>query len=391
MAAGTDPIARQDRNGMIWTLALSAALVGLVALPRRGSSPPDVRTRGGTPRDDGAGPARETSGSHEGGAARRVARDEADRGRHAESPSEIPAAGWKDIALRVFHDISENRLVTVAAGVTFYVLLAIFPATAALVACYGLFADVTEINQHLDSLRGLMPSGAVDIVGDQVKRIAETSDGTLGVTALTGILLSLWSANGGMKSVFDALNIVYEEKERRGFVRLTLVSLAFTGAALVFILLALGAIVVLPVLFDTVGLSANAWYIALLRWPALLVGVLLALAVLYRYGPSRDAPRWRWVTWGSALAAVLWLGGSALFSWYVANFGTYNKTYGSLGAVIGFMTWIWLSTIIVLIGAEVNAEMEHQTARDTTRGQPEPLGRRDARMADTVGEAAGAT
>ena len=383
MAAGTDPIGQQDRNGVIWTLALSAALVGLVALPRRGSVPR------GSEIDSGAGPARETSGSHEGGAAHRVARTEAERGRQADTPSEIPASGWKDIGFRVFHDVSENRLVTVAAGVTFYVLLAIFPATAALVACYGLFADVAEINRHLDSLHGLLPGGAVDIVGDQVKRIASTSDGTLGVTALTGILLSLWSANGGMKSVFDALNIVYEEREKRGFVRLTLVSLAFTAGALVFILLALGAIVVLPVLFDTVGLSLNAWYVALLRWPALLVAVLLALSVLYRYGPSRDAPRWRWVTWGSALAAILWLGGSALFSWYVGSFGSYNKTYGSLGAVIGFMTWIWLSTIVVLIGAEVNAEMEHQTARDTTRGRPEPLGRRDARMADTVGEAAG--
>ncbi|MGV7030613.1 YihY/virulence factor BrkB family protein [Methylobacterium symbioticum] len=382
MAAGTEPTAQQDRNGVIWTLALSAALVGLVALPRRGGRP--ARPASGTQEAP-----RETSGSHEGGAARRAARTEADRGRQAESPSEIPAAGWKDIGLRVIHDVSENRLVTVAAGVTFYVLLAIFPATAALVACYGLFADVNEINRHLASLHGILPSGAVDIVGDQVKRIAETRDGTLGLTAVTGILLSLWSANGGVKSVFDALNVVYEEREKRGFIRLNLISLTFTVGALVFILLAFGAIVVLPVLFQTVGLSTDAWYVALLRWPVLLVAVLLALAALYRYGPSRDAPRWRWVTWGSALAAILWLGGSALFSWYVAHFGTYNKTYGSLGAVIGFMTWIWLSTIIVLIGAEVNAEMEHQTARDTTRGRPEPLGRREARMADTVGEAVG--
>ena len=381
MAAGTDPIASRDRHGTIWMLALSAALVGLVALPRRSAGPDRPRS--------GGGPARETSGSHEGAAAHRVARTEGERGRDAEAPSEIPAAGWKDIGLRVFHDISENRIVTVAAGVTFYVLLAIFPATAALVAGYGLFADVAEINRHLASLHGLLPAGAVDIVGDQVKRIAETRDGTLGLTALTGIVLSLWSANGGMKSVFDALNIVYEEREKRGFLRLTLTSLACTAGALVFLLLALGAVVVLPVLFDTVGLSADAWYVALLRWPALLVAVLLGLAALYRYGPSRDAPRWRWVTWGSALAAVLWLGGSALFSWYVANFGTYNKTYGSLGAVIGFMTWIWISTIIVLLGAEVNAEMEHQTARDTTRGRPEPLGSREARMADTVGEATG--
>ena len=361
-------------------MALATALLGFVALPRRTgprAAPP------ASPKD----PTRRPSPSHDGPEARRVADSEPERGRKARTPSEIPAKGWKDIGLRVFHDISENNIVSVAAGVTFYVLLAIFPAIAALVSCYGLVADVATINEHLQNLQGIIPSGALEIIGEQVKRIAEKGDTTLGLTFFTGIVLSLWSANGGMKAVFSALNIVYEERERRSFVWLNLRSLAFTAGALLFIILALVGIVVVPAAIAIVGLSSEAWYIALLRWPVLLFAVLGGLALLYRYGPSRDAPRWRWVTWGSAIAAFAWLATSLGFSWYVANFGKYNETYGSLGAVIGFMTWIWISTTIVLVGAEINAEMEHQTEADTTRGPEQPLGTRDARMADTVGAA----
>lgn len=363
---------------MVWTLALATALLGLVALPRR---------TGREARTERPEPTSEPSPSHAGADAKSVARAEPERGRGASKPSEIPAKGWKDIALRVFHDISENAIVSVAAGVTFYVLLAIFPAVAALVSCYGLVADVATINDHLQNLQGIVPSGALDIVGDQVKRIAEKGDTTLGITFFTGIALSLWSANGGMKAVFAALNVVYEERETRNFVWLNLRSLAFTAGALLFVVLALVGIVVVPAVIGIVGLSTEAWYIALLRWPVLLLAVLGGLALLYRYGPSRDAPRWRWVTWGSALAGVAWLVTSLGFSWYVANFGKYNETYGSLGAAIGFMTWIWISTTIVLVGAEINAEMEHQTEVDTTVGAEQPLGTRDARMADTVGAA----
>ncbi|MBX9934584.1 MAG: YihY/virulence factor BrkB family protein [Methylobacterium sp.] len=362
----------------VWTIALATALLGIVALPRRSAPPRETPPNG---------PAREPSPSHSGADAKRVADAELERGRKAQTPSEIPAKGWKDIGLRVFKDMSENRLVSVAAGVTFYVLLAIFPAIAALVSCYGLVADASTINQQIASLQGVIPSGALDIIGEQVKRINEKGDTTLGLTFFTGLLLSIWSANGGMKAVFDALNVVYEEKEKRSFIWLNLRSLAFTAGALLFIVLALAAIVVLPAVFTFVGLSEKAWYIALLRWPVLLLAVLGGLALLYRYGPSRDAPRWRWVTWGSAVAAVFWLVASLGFSWYVSNFGKYNETYGSLGAVVGFMTWIWLSTTIVLLGAEINAEMEHQTEADTTVGHPQPLGTRSARMADTVGAA----
>ncbi|AWN51409.1 YihY/virulence factor BrkB family protein [Methylobacterium sp. 17Sr1-1] len=378
------PSARPERTSpALWTACLGVALVGLVALPRRrGGSLPIAS--GGPGKEDrtlgtGDGPV-----SHEGAAAERLADAEPERGRKADTPSEIPAKGWKDIALRLYQEFSNDRILLVAAGVTFYAILALFPAIAALVSIYGAVADPSTIAHHLNELRGILPDGALDIVGGQVKRLVDKGDKALGLTAVISILISLWSANGGMKAVFDALNIAYEEKERRSFVMLNLQSLAFTVGALLFVVLALTGIVVVPAALQVLGLDQKAWYIALLRFPALLVLVIASLAVLYRFGPSRRKPRWRWVTWGSAVAGTLWLVASGLFSWYVANFGSYNETYGSLGAAIGFMTWIWLSTTVVLLGAELNAEMEHQTARDSTVDGDKPLGARQARMADTV-------
>lgn len=218
--------------------------------------------------------------------------------------------------------------------------------------------------------------------------MASKGNQTLGLTFAIGLAVSLWSANAAMKSLFDTLNIVYGEKEKRGFVKLNALSLSFTLAGIAFVLIALGAVVVLPVALNFVGLSNAAdLLVRIARWPAMFVAVALALALIYRFGPSREAPRWRRITWGSAIATVLWLGASALFSWYAANFGKFNETYGSLGAAIGFMTWLWISAIVILLGAELDAEMEHQTARDTTTGSEKPMGARGARMADTVGAA----
>jgi len=324
-------------------------------------------------------PQREPNSTGEG-----TAEGEPDRGRLASAPSEIPSQGWKDIAVRVWRKFNSDRILLISAGVTFYAILALFPAIAALVSIYGLVADPNTINQHVNDLRGVVPDGALDIIGDQVKRLAAKGGGTLGLTLAASLLLSLWSANGGVKSVFDALNITYEETEKRGFFRLTLQSLAFTGGALLFVILALSAIVVVPVALQFLGVDEKAWVVALLRWPALLLVVIFGLAVLYRFGPSRNKAKWRWVSPGSALAAVLWLLASGLFSWYVGHFGSYNETYGSLGAAIGFMTWIWISTIVVLLGAELNAELERQTVKDTTSGAPKPLGARRAHAADTV-------
>ncbi|MEA2782708.1 MAG: rane protein [Rhodospirillaceae bacterium] len=315
-------------------------------------------------------------------------RAEAGRGRFATSPSEIPARGWKDILLRVYRKIWEDRIMVIAAGVTFYALLALFPAIAALVSLYGLFADPATINSQLDKIASFMPGGAIEVIRDQLNRVVAQGSGKLGITFIVGLCFSLWSANAATKTVFDALNIVYREEEKRGFIKLNAISLAFTLAGIVFLLLAIVATVVLPLALNYIGLgSVTAIIVDILRWPILLAAVSLVLAVLYRYGPSRAEAQWRWISWGSAFAAIMWLIVSMLFSWYAAEFGNYNKTYGSLGAVIGFMTWIWLSTMVVLIGAELDAEMEHQTVRDSTTGRPKPLGARGATMADTVGAA----
>jgi membrane protein len=268
----------------------------------------------------------------------------------------------------------------------FYSLLAIFPALAALVAVYGLFSDPASITAHLDQISGFMPSGAIDVARDQLTRVASKGNQTLGFTFAFGLAVSLWSANAAMKSLFDTLNIVYAEQEERSFIRLNAVSLTFTAAAVAFILIAITAVAVLPVAPEYLGFAGFAdLLLRLARWPALFIILTIALALIYRFGPSRQAPKLRWITWGSAISALLWLAASALFSFYAANFGNFNATYGSLGAVIGFMTWMWISAITVLIGAELNAEMEHQTARDTTTGHAKPLGTRGARMADTVG------
>ena len=190
--------------------------------------------------------------------------------------------------------------------------------------------------------------------------------------------------------MFDALNVVYHEKEKRSFIRLNALSLTFTLGLIVFVLLALAVLTIVPLALSYLGLSrVTELLVKLGRWPFLLVVVSLMIALIYSYGPSRDNPQWRWISPGSAFSAIAWLCVSALFSWYTANFGSYNATYGSLGAVIGFMTWLWLSNIVILVGAKINAEIEHQTARDTTVGRPEPLGRRGAVMADTVGAAQG--
>ena len=366
-----------------WTMILGWTLLRLVVGGRtaRSAREPHAGARG-------AGePARGfTKKQH----APQEAAREGGRGREASTPTQIPARGWKDILWRTYEEFGNDRIMSVAAGVTYYALLAVFPAIAALVSIYGLFADPASIEGHLSALSGVLPGGALDIIREQVTRIASQGGGALGVGFVVGLAISLWSANAGMKAVFDAMNIVYDEDEKRSFVRLNLQSLAFTLGAIAFVLLAIGGIVVLPILLKFLGLGGQAeWLLSLARWPVLLAGVVLGLALLYRFAPSRDEAEWKWVTPGGLVAAVLWLGGSMLFSWYVTNFGSYNETYGSLGAVIGFMTWIWLSSIVVLLGAEINAEMEHQTSYDTTEGEQQPMGGRGARMADNLGESKG--
>jgi membrane protein len=287
------------------------------------------------------------------------------RPRSAAGPSEIPARGWKHMLIRVYKSLDEDRILANAAGVTFYALLALFPAIAALVSLYGLVADPATISRHLDQITDLLPGGAIDVIREQMTRVAEQAQGALSLGAVGGFLIALWSANSGAKALFDALNIAYGAKEKRGFFKLNAISLAFTLGAILFLLLAIGAIVAVPIALPFLPQRGFfEWLIHGLRWPLLLLAIVVALALLYRHGPSRDEPRWRWVSWGSVVAGIAWVAASALFSWYAENFGSYNKTYGSLGAAIGFMTWIWISAIVILIGAELNAEMERQSARD---------------------------
>ncbi len=308
------------------------------------------------------------------------------RGRRARSPGEISKKGWWDILWRVKNEIGDDHVSMIAAGVAFYGLLAIFPAIAALVGIWGLMADPQQIQSQISQVTSALPPEAGRILEDQVTKVASNTGGA-SFAALGGLLFTLYSASKGVKAVIEGLNIIYDEEEKRGFIKLNAIALALTVGVVLVMVLALGLIAVLPAVVAGLGLGGTiATVVSLARWPILFVVIMAVLAILYRYAPSRDEPRWRWVSWGAVLATVLWIVGSIAFSIYVRNFGSYNETYGSLGAVIILLMWFWLSSFIVLLGAEVNAEMEHQTAEDTTEGPEQPRGQRGARMADTVGE-----
>jgi membrane protein len=286
--------------------------------------------------------------------------------------------------MRVFHGISEDRITTISGGVTFFVLLALFPGLAGLISLYGLVADSSTIGQHLGNLEGVLPEGGMQILRDQIQQLTSQPAQKLGFATLGSLAISLWSANGGIKAIFEGLNSVYEENEKRSFIKLNAISLALTLAALAFVIVSLLTITVVPTLLSFRGLPWVSDIVNYARWPVLLVVASLMIAVIYRFGPSREQPQWRWITPGCIFASVAWIAVSLLFSWYTSHFGSYNKTYGSLGAAVGFMTWIWISTMVILIGAKINAELEHQTASDTTIGTPAPAGERGAKMADTI-------
>jgi membrane protein len=352
-----------------WVILLSSGLLA-IGMALRSSKPPTARGSSGMDHAD----------EH--------TRLQNGRGRSATDPSEIPWPGWKDILLRVYRRMTRDRILLIAAGVTFYLILAIFPAISALVSIYGLIFDPKTMVGHLNLVAGVAPSGAPEIVREQLNQLGQQSGAALGVSFFVSLAIALWSATSGVKAIFDGLNVAYEEEEERSFVKLTGVALVFTIGLIGFVLLLLAGVVALPVALNCFPLRGlTEILLKIVRWPLLLVLVAFALSVFYRYGPSRAKPQWRWISWGSATAAGLWLVASILFSWYVANFGSYNKTYGSLGAVVGFMTWVWLSNIVVLVGAQLNAEMEHQTAQQSTAGPPKPLGARGAKMADTIGAA----
>ncbi|UUP16681.1 YihY/virulence factor BrkB family protein [Nitratireductor thuwali] len=316
-------------------------------------------------------------------------REEEGRGREAKRPAAIPARGWKDILLRVWTQMLEDRVTLTAAGVTFYILLAIFPALAAFVSIYGFVADPRTLADHIALLENVLPSGGLELIRSQLERLAGQDTDALSFGFIFGLAVALWSANKGIKALFEAMNIAYGETEKRGFVWLNVLTLAFTLGAIVIgtaFLVSLGVIPAVLAFLDVGGWVETLVRIA--RWPVMLVIIAVGITLIYRYGPSRETAQLPWLTWGAALATIVWLAASMAFSYYLENFANYNATYGTLGAAIGFLMWIWLSVVILLVGAELNSEMEHQTATDTTIGEPQPAGERGAVMADTLGRSA---
>jgi len=312
--------------------------------------------------------------------------EQGDRGRSAERPREIPAAGWRDVALRVKAEAKADNLSLLAGGVAFFAMLSLVPALVAVVSIYGLVADPADIERQVRDLTRALPAEARDLITQQLRDVVRSSETGLGLGAIAGALVALWGASSAVKHLISAINTTYDEDETRGFVRLRGLSILLALGAAVFVVVAVGLIAVLPAALSDTGLGDAARSVLnVVRWPLLFVAMIVALAVVYRFGPDRDNPRWRWVSWGAVVAAVAWVAASIGFAVYTANFGRYNETYGSLGAVVVLLLWLYLSALLVLLGSEINAEIEHQTARDTTVGAERPLGARGARMADEVG------
>ncbi|MBB3949724.1 membrane protein [Aureimonas jatrophae] len=274
----------------------------------------------------------------------------------------------------------------IAAGATFYLLLALFPAFAVFVSLYGIVADPNTIAEHIAFIGRFLPQAGTDILTSQLQYLASRDPASLSLNFLTGLLFSLWSANNGIKTLFEAMNVAYGEHEERSFLKLNAVAFCFTIGAVFIGIVMIVTVGVVPILMGVFG--ASSWsdeLIAAARWPVALVVIVGSISLIYRYGPSRNRARWIWVLFGAVLTALVWLAASIAFSWYLRSFANYNATYGSLGAVIGFMMWVWISSTIFIIGAEINAEMEHQTALDTTDAPDKPIGTRGARVADTIG------
>ncbi len=314
--------------------------------------------------------------------------DQPERGRAAERPGEITKLGFRDVALRVKEQLGQNSYGLIAAGVAFFAFLAIFPALAAFISLYGLVSDPAQVEEQLAELGRALPQGTFELISEQLKRLSTASGGALTFGAVVGFLLLLWSAQKGISGLMQALNIVYREEEQRNWFKFNATALGLTLGALLFGVLCLLLVVLLPAVLGHV----TAWLgefgkelIRWVRWPVLAAFIGVGLAVMYHYGPSRRAPRWRWVSWGALLATILWLIISFGFSYYVGRFGDYNKTYGSVGAIAILLLWLQLSAYAVLIGALINAEMEFQTARDSTEGEPKPMGQRGATAADELG------
>lgn len=309
------------------------------------------------------------------------------RGRSADAPTEIPAKGWKDIAFRVKDEIAADHVGLIAAGVAFYALLAIFPALTAIMALSGMILDPTQVTEKLEKLTQMMPQEAAQIILDQAVAVSGSEKGGLGAAFIIGLLLAIYSSSKGIGSLIEGLNVAYDEEESRGFINKTLWTLGLTVFLIAGLLLGLIATLAVPAVLNIISLPAwLATVLALSRWIILALMTVFGLAVLYRYGPSRDDAKWKWLSPGAIVACVIWIVASIGFSIYVSNYGSYNESFGSMAGVIILLMWLWISAFIVMLGAELNAEIEAQTSTDTTVGPDEPMGTRGAEKADSLGE-----
>jgi len=306
-------------------------------------------------------------------------------GAEADKPTEIPKRGWVQILKRAWAESKTDQVPLLAAGVAFYSFLSLFPAMIAAVTVYGLIADPRTVAEQTQQLTEALPNDAASLISSQLKAITQTPEQSLGFGLLVALMLALWSAAGGVGNVVTAINLAYDEEETRGFVKRKALALGLTLGAIVFVVVAIGLVAVAPALLEAfVPSGAAYWLLQIVRWLLLVVAVTLVLAVLYRYAPDRDEPKFQWVSVGAAIATVIWLVASLGFSLYVNNFGSYGKTYGALAGVVVLLLWLWITSFIVLLGAEINAEAEQQTAKDSTTGESQPLGRRGAIKADSL-------
>jgi membrane protein len=313
-----------------------------------------------------------------------------DRGRGAESPLQIPAPGWRDILKRTAAEAKDDNVPLLAAGTAYYAILALFPALISAVTLWGLFAEPQEVAEQINSFTTALPPSAREVLTSSVTSATEDASSALSLGAIVGLATALFSASGGVNGMVKALNAAYDEKETRNFLRLRALSLVLTLGAIVGVLVSIGLIAVVPVLLDNLGLGPVGQFLARWgRWPLLAVLVMAGLAMLYAYAPDRENPELKWISPGAVMATVLWLIGSALFSLFVSNFGNYGATYGIFAGIIVLMLWLFLTGFVVIMGAEVNAEIERQTKQDTTTGEDRPMGERRAQAADTLGEPAG--
>ena len=311
----------------------------------------------------------------------------AERGRTARSPWKIPRRGWKDVLLRVKDEWGDDHVGMAAAAVAFYAFLALIPALAALVSILGLIARGREAQEVIDDLFGALPQEARELMTDQLAAISESSSSSLSFGLAVGVALSIWTASGAIGQLVNTINIAYDEEETRSWIRRKLIALGLTFGAIVFVAAAVFSVVAFPAIIERTGFGLGTRRLLnILIWPGLAIGFMLALAVVYRVGPDRRPAQWRWVSVGSVFALVAWIAVTLGFRFYVSQFNSYNETYGSLAGVIISLFWLWLTAAIVLLGAEINAELEHQTAEDTTTGGEQPMGQRGAVKADTLGE-----